>query len=133
MVAVATYAALLASGYSLPQWWIIAALAVVSGLAERHGVALFGDRQNGIEIAVSFVPLAFAAVAFGPLAAFAVGALGILADFRAPHLRWAVYTCARALTGAGAGLAAAAIYSGSSTSVLCELLWPLPPLRLRIY
>jgi putative nucleotidyltransferase with HDIG domain len=112
VLAVLSFVLLLVNGYSLPEWWILAALAVVAGLAERHGVALFGDRQNGIEIAVSFVPLAFAAVAFGPLAAFAVGALGNLADFRAPYLRWAVYTCARALTGAAAGLASAAIYSG---------------------
>ena len=78
---------------------------MVAGLAERHGVALFGDRQSGIEIAVSFVPLVFAAVAFGPLAAFVVGAFGNLADFRTPYFRWAVYTSARALTGAAAGLA----------------------------
>jgi uncharacterized membrane protein len=122
VIALASFGALLMSGYSLPQWWILAALAVVAGLAERHGVALFGDRQNGIEIAVSFVPLAFAAVAFGPLAAFAVGALGNLADFRAPYLRWAVYTSARALTGAAAGLASAAIYSSSTSAFLAIVL-----------
>ncbi len=121
-MAVACFGALLLSGYSMPPWWILIALAIVSGLAERHGVALFGDRQNGIEIAVSFVPLAFAAVAFGPLAAFAVGALGNLADFRAPYLRWAVYTSARALTGAAAGLAAAAIYPGSTADFFAIVL-----------
>ena len=116
VIAIATFGALLASGSSLPSWWILVALAVVAGFAERHGVALFGDRQSGIEIAVSFVPLAFAAVAFGPLAALVVGALGNLADLRAPYLRWAVYTSARALTGAGAGLAAAAIYTETTSS-----------------
>lgn len=114
VMAVASFGALVASGYSLPPWWILGALAVVAGLAERHGVALFGDRQRGIEIAVSFVPFVFAAVAFGPLAALVVGALGNLADFRAPYLRWAVYTSARALTGAAAGLASGAVYSGST-------------------
>jgi hypothetical protein len=107
--------ALFAEGYSLPPWWILGALAIVAGLAERHGVALFGDRQRGIEIAVSFVPFVFAAVAFGPLAALVVGALGNLADFRAPYLRWAVYTSARALTGAAAGLAAGAIHTANAT------------------
>lgn len=121
MAAVA-FLTLIVAGHSLPQWWIIVALAVVAGLAERHGVALFGDRQNGIEIAVSFVPLAFAAVAFGPLAAFAVGALGNLADFRTPYLRWAVYTSARALTGAAAGLAAVTIYESSTTSFFAIVL-----------
>jgi putative nucleotidyltransferase with HDIG domain len=116
LTTVAAYVCLLAAGYSLPPWWILAALAFVAGLAERHGVALLGDRERGIEIAVSFVPLAFAAVAFGPLAALAVGALGNLADFRAPYLRWAVYTSARALTGAAAGLASGAIHSGSEAA-----------------
>jgi HD domain/ECF-type riboflavin transporter, S component len=115
VIAAVSFAALVGSGYSLPPWWIVLALAVVAGLAERHGVALFGDRQRGIEIAVSFVPFVFAAVAFGPLAALVVGAIGNLADFRAPYLRWAVYTSARALTGAAAGLAAAAIYGANAT------------------
>ena len=54
-------------------------------------------------------PTVFTAVAFGPLAAFAVAAISNLADFRRPYLRWAVYTPARALTGAAAGLAAVAL------------------------
>ncbi|MGZ8698160.1 MAG: ECF transporter S component, partial [Gaiellaceae bacterium] len=122
VMALATFAVLLASGYTFPPWWILAALAIVAGLAERHGVALFGDRQRGIEIAVSFVPFVFAAVAFGPLAALAVGALGNLADFRTPYLRWAVYTSARALTGAAAGLAAGAIHGGSTGSFFAIVL-----------
>ena len=80
---------------------------LVAGLAERHSVPLLGNRQRGIEISVSFVPFVFTAVAFGPLAALVVGTLGNLADLRRPYLRWAVYTPARALTGAAAGLAAA--------------------------
>ena len=115
VVTAVAYCALFAQGYSLPPWWILGALAIVAGLAERHGVAMFGDRQRGTEIAVSFVPLVFAAVAFGPLAALVVGALGNLADFRAPYLRWAVYTSARALTGAAAGLAAGAIHTANGT------------------
>lgn len=113
LVCVGTAVALAGAGYDLPSLWIILALAAVAGLAERHGVVLLGDRQRGIEIAVSFVPFVFAAVCFGPLAAFVVGALGNLADLRAPYLRWAVYTPARALTGAGAGLAASPFYGGT--------------------
>jgi hypothetical protein len=115
VIAGVTASALIGAGYTLPPWWILAALAIVAGVAERHAVTLFGDRQRGIEIAVSFVPFVFAAVAFGPLAALVVGALGNLADFRPPYLRWAVYTSARALTGAAAGLAAGAIYSANTT------------------
>jgi HD superfamily phosphohydrolase YqeK len=104
--ALATTGLLVLYGYSLPQWWVLLGLGLVAGLAERHSVPLLGNRQRGIEISVSFVPFVFTAVAFGPLAALIVGTLGNLADLRRPYLRWAVYTPARALTGAAAGLAA---------------------------
>jgi hypothetical protein len=94
------------AGFGLPEWWVVLGLAAVAGLAERHSVALLGNREKGIEISVSFVPFVFTAVAFGPLAALVVAALGNLADLRRPLLRWAVYTPARALTGAAAGCAA---------------------------
>lgn len=116
--AAVTGVALVLAGYPVPSLWIVAALAVVAGLAERHGVALLGDRQRGIEIAVSFVPFVFAAVVFGPLTALIVGALGNLADLRRPYLRWAVYTPLRALTGAGAGLAADAAYASGEVTFL---------------
>jgi len=125
IAAAATAGLLVLNGHGLPQWWVVLGLALVAGLAERHSVALLGDRQRGIEISVSFVPFAFTAVAFGPLAALLVGTLGNLADFRRPFLRWAVYTPARALTGAASGTAAASVMStGDSfmtilTAVLC--------------
>lgn len=109
------------AGEQLPSLWIIAGLALVAGLAERHSVALLGNRQQGIEIAVSFVPFVFTAVAFGPLAALVVGALGNLADFRRPYLRWAVYTPARGLTGAAAGFAAEALSSGPTPAFVSIL------------
>lgn len=109
------------AGEQLPSLWIIAGLALVAGVAERHSVALLGNRQQGIEIAVSFVPFVFTAVAFGPLAALVVGALGNLADFRRPYLRWAVYTPARGLTGAAAGFAAEALSSGPTPAFVSIL------------
>ena len=115
-------AALMGVGSDLPSLWIVAGLALVSGIAERHGVPLLGDRQRGSEIAVSFVPFVFTAVAFGPLAALVVGTLGNLADFRRPYLRWAVYTPARGLTGAAAGLAADATYSQGPATFVAILL-----------
>jgi putative nucleotidyltransferase with HDIG domain len=120
--AAATCLALVQSGETLPSWWIIGGLALVAGAAERHGVTLLGSRDRGIEIAVSFVPFVFTAVVFGPLAAFAVGALGNLADFRAPHLRWAVYTPARALTGTASGFAAMLSLSFSGSTLALALL-----------
>ena len=100
---------LLASGYGLPSIWYLLVLALVAGLAERQSVHLMGDRERGIELAVSVVPFVFTAVAFGPLAALVVGVLANLADLRRPYLKWAVYTPARGLTGAAAGIAAASV------------------------
>jgi hypothetical protein len=114
VASIAVSALLARSGHGLPQWWVVLGLAAVAGLAERHSVALLGDRQRGIEISVSFVPFVFTAVAFGPLAALVVGTLGNLADLRRPFLRWAVYTPARALTGAAAGTAAYAAMDGQA-------------------
>jgi HD-GYP domain-containing protein (c-di-GMP phosphodiesterase class II) len=82
-------------------------LTGVAALAERHSLAV-GER---IQTSVSFLPLLFAAVAFGPLTAFVVAGLAAATDIRRPYLRCAVYTPARALTGAAAGLAAAPLYS----------------------
>ncbi len=56
-------------------------------------------------MSVSFLPIVFAAVAFGPLAAFIGGGVSNATDFRRPMLRWLVYTPVRALTGALTGLA----------------------------
>jgi putative nucleotidyltransferase with HDIG domain len=63
------------------------------------------------EASVAFLPLVFAAVAFGPFAALVVGALAGLGDLRRPYLRWAVYLPIRTLTAAAAGLAAGGVVS----------------------
>lgn len=118
---VATAGWLVSSGYGLPSPWYLLALAVVAGVAERQSVHLMGDREQGIELAVSVVPFVFTAVAFGPLAALAVGVLGNLADLRRPYLKWAVYTPARGLTGAAAGLAAAGVHSYTEPAFLTIL------------
>jgi putative nucleotidyltransferase with HDIG domain len=71
---------------------------------------------------VSFLPFVFTAVAFGPLAAFVVGAASNLAVLRRPYLQWAVYTPARALSGVLTGWAAMAVaapgHSGFAPIVL---------------
>jgi uncharacterized membrane protein len=86
----------------LPPWWTLAGLAAIAGLAERQGVFV----TRNIETSVSFLPTVFTAVAFGPLAAALVGAAASSTDVRPPYGRWFVYTPARALTGAAAGLLA---------------------------
>jgi putative nucleotidyltransferase with HDIG domain len=88
--------------YDLPPWWVLAGLVAIAALAERQSVAV----TRNIETSVSFLPTVFTAVAFGPLAAAVVSAAACSTDLRPPHGRWFVYTPARALTGAAAGLMA---------------------------
>jgi putative nucleotidyltransferase with HDIG domain len=80
----------------------VLALAALAYLAERQDVRLSATTR----LSVTFLPLVFAAVAFGPLAAIVVGVLGLLAEFRRPYLRWVVWTASRALVAGAAGLAA---------------------------
>lgn len=96
---------LIGFGPAMPSWWKLAVLAVVAGIAERQAVRV----SSNVEMTVSFLPFVFTAVAFGPTAAFLVGALSNLAVLNPPYLRWAVYTPARALTGAVTGVAAGAV------------------------
>ena len=97
---------LIYSGAAIPGWPVLIMLALIAGVAERQGVRFQLQGGTSLDMSVSFLPFVFTAVAFGPLAAFVVGALANLLDLRRPYLRWAVYTPARALTGAAAGIAA---------------------------
>jgi putative nucleotidyltransferase with HDIG domain len=94
---------------ALPPWWVLLGLATIAALAERQGVFV----TRNIETSVSFLPTVFTAVAFGPLAAAVVGAAASSTDIRPPYGRWFVYTPARALTGAAAGLLAAQFMSAA--------------------
>ena len=96
---------LIATGQTLPVWWKLAILGILAAVAERQAVRV----TPNVEMTVSFLPFVFTAVAFGPLAALIVGAVSNLAILRPPYLQWAVYTPARALTGALTGWAAIAI------------------------
>lgn len=93
---------LLAAGFELPSVWEFVALAAVTAAAERQGVRI----ARNVETSVAFLPCVFCAVAFGPLAALAVGLLANTLDFRRPYLRWFVYIPVRGITGALTGLAA---------------------------
>jgi putative nucleotidyltransferase with HDIG domain len=76
---------------------ILAAVAVV---AERQPVRI----APNMEITFALLPMLFAAVVYGPLDAMAIGAVGLLVDFRPPHIRWLIWTCTRVLAGGLAGL-----------------------------
>jgi putative nucleotidyltransferase with HDIG domain len=98
---------LVARAGALPPIWALAVLALVATVAERQPIAV----TDRIETSAAFLPLVFAAVAFGPLAGFITGAISNAADVRKPYLRWVVYTPVRALTGAFAGFAATSVGS----------------------
>jgi putative nucleotidyltransferase with HDIG domain len=90
-------------GYRLPQLWALLVLGLIAALAERQSVEV-DDRTW---ISVTFLPLVFSAIVFGPLGGFVVGALSNIWDLRESRLKWGVYTAARGLAAAAAGLTAA--------------------------
>lgn len=98
-------------GYRLPPIWALLFLGAVAAIAERQSVWL----TERTSMSVSFLPLVFSAVAFGPLGGFAVGALSNVWDLRESRLKWSVYTPIRGLTAAAAGLAAWTLVPGPTT------------------
>jgi putative nucleotidyltransferase with HDIG domain len=95
-------AALWLEGYRLPHIWAILVLGAVAALAERQTVAI-NDRTW---MSVAFLPLVFAAVAFGPLGGLVVGSLSNVWDLRESRMKWFVWANIRGLQAATAGLAA---------------------------
>jgi len=85
--------------------WQLAILAAVALVAERQPVRIAANT----EITVAVLPMLFAAVVYGPIDAIAVGTLGLLADFRSPHIRWLIWTAMRTIGGGLAGLAVLAL------------------------
>jgi hypothetical protein len=74
----------------------------VAFLAERQCVAIGANT----EMSISVLPILFAAVVFGPVAAMIVSACSLVGEFGRPYTRWIVWTSSRALFGAFAGLCA---------------------------
>jgi HD superfamily phosphohydrolase YqeK len=84
--------------------WVVFLLAVVAAIAERGSVQM--STTMDLEESISLLPTLFAAVLLGPLAGLIVGAASMLGDFRAPYLRWLIYSATRAIAGGLAGLIA---------------------------
>ena len=108
-LASATAGYLVVTGASLGPPFVVIGLAAVAAFAERGSVRL----SSTVEESISALPMLFAAVLFGPLAAMLVAAASMLGDFTRPYLRWGIYTSSRAITacvvGAGAIATSAAI------------------------
>jgi putative nucleotidyltransferase with HDIG domain len=105
-------AALLANGVRVhgPAWGLLG-LCLVALIAERQSIHVTSYAQ----VSVSGLPLLFAAVVYGPFEAMLVGACAMLGDFGRPRTRWVIWTASRALVGAFAALAAAAIPNSKAT------------------
>jgi HD-GYP domain-containing protein (c-di-GMP phosphodiesterase class II) len=96
-------------------WPVVAALGVVAWLAERQSVQL----TTNLAMSVSVLPVLFAAVVWGPLAAMVVGMSALLAEFGPPYERWLVWSSTRALAGAFAAVAAGVVLEkGDSFGIL---------------
>ena len=103
---------LLHDGHSLEApTWIVLALCAVALLAERQSVHITATTQ----MSVSALPILFAAVVYGPLAAMAVAASSLLLDYGRPYTRWTIWTFSRALVGGLAGVAAALLINESTS------------------
>jgi putative nucleotidyltransferase with HDIG domain len=110
-LSIGTFVALWLDGYRLPHIWAVLVLGAVAALAERQSVAI----RDRTWMSVSFLPLVFSAVVFGPLGGFAVGVISNVWDLRESRLKWSVYTPIRGLTGAAAGLATIELVPHQST------------------
>ena len=104
---------LVAAGETISSLPGVLLLGAFSLLAERRSIRIGSNAQ----VTVSVLPIIFAAVVFGPLAAMAVGAIGILADFRAPYVRWATWTSWKAISSGLAGIGAGLVLAGGTSAV----------------
>jgi putative nucleotidyltransferase with HDIG domain len=84
---------------------VVLGLAVAAAFAERGSVKL----SSTVDESISALPMLFAAVLFGPLAAMIVAAASMLGDFTRPYLRWGIYTSSRAITASIVGGVALAV------------------------
>jgi HD-GYP domain-containing protein (c-di-GMP phosphodiesterase class II) len=81
---------------------VVVLLATVAAIAERGRIQL----RSQLSASISLVPILFAAVLFGPLAAAIVAAASLISEFHRPYLRWASYTASRVITAVLTGLVA---------------------------
>jgi putative nucleotidyltransferase with HDIG domain len=104
VAAVGLVAAIIATqGFSAHRTpWPLIGFGLLAIMAERQSVRF----TENIQLSVSFLPLLFVAVVFGPLAAAVIGAVMVLPDFGRPHTRWVIWTANRTIIGGMAGLAA---------------------------
>jgi putative nucleotidyltransferase with HDIG domain len=89
------------SVHGLGPWGVVLVLAVIAHVAEGHSMRV----SPRVEVSVSFMPLALAAVLFGPAAAAVVGGAAML-HREGPLERFLIYLSGKTLAGCAAGWSA---------------------------
>jgi putative nucleotidyltransferase with HDIG domain len=89
------------SMHGLGRWDVVLVLAVIANVAEGHSMRV----SPRVEVSVSFMPLALAAVLFGPAAAAVVGGAAML-HREGPLERFLIYLSGKTLAGCAAGWSA---------------------------
>jgi putative nucleotidyltransferase with HDIG domain len=84
--------------YGLGRWEVVLALALIAHVAEGRSMRV----SPRVEVSVSFMPLALAAVLFGPAAAALVGGAAML-HREGPLERFLIYFSGKSLAGCAAG------------------------------
>ena len=104
VIAAGTATYLILTGADTGPALVVIGLAAAAAFAERSSVRLSAT----VDESISALPMLFAAVLFGPLAALIVASASMLGDFTRPYLRWGIYTSSRAITAATVGVVAIA-------------------------
>jgi putative nucleotidyltransferase with HDIG domain len=106
-------------GYSIGSGWAVGTLAIAAAISETQRVFIRRD-TNELWASFSLIPILFAAVLFGPVAAMVVAAASNLGAIGRPYLKWGVYTCSHSVVGALTGFVAAeaaSIHASQATRV----------------
>jgi putative nucleotidyltransferase with HDIG domain len=103
VVALATVA--LNHDYGLGSLRVVAVLGLTGAISETQRVWITRDT----EASISSIPILFAAVLFGPVAAMVVAATSNLGSLGTPYMKWGVYTCSRSVVGGLSGFVATAV------------------------
>jgi putative nucleotidyltransferase with HDIG domain len=104
------------SVHGLGRWEVVLVLALIAHVAEGRSMRV----SPRVEVSVSFMPLALAAVLFGPAAAAIVGGAAML-HREGPLERFLIYVSGKSLAGCMAGLTAIAVERGLGAESLVAL------------
>jgi putative nucleotidyltransferase with HDIG domain len=113
-LSVAMLLGLVGAGYTLEDPFAVAAVCLAAALAQRGQVQMSG----ALKVSISLFPILLAAVLFGPIGAMVVSVASMIGEDTTPITRWVLYASSRSLTGAAAGVLAAALNGETLAAIL---------------